>query len=169
LCSLSSVICGTLWFVFVSYNVHCASVTYPGWELTRTRTNVMPHVVSIAYKPTDGDQHPEKHYSRVATERATLVADRGIARDAKARPGDRQLNVMFDETVRQLNAEGFRTAPGELGEQLVIDGLSANSLALGTRLRLGDSAIIELGSPREPCARFERIQGHPIASAVGRI
>jgi len=129
----------------------------------------VPRVVSIAYKPTDGDQHPENHYSRVATVRATLVADRGIARDAKARPGDRQLNVMLAETVRQLNAEGFHTAPGELGEQLVIDGLTATALAPGTRLRLGDSAIIELGNPREPCARFERVQGHSIASAVGRI
>src|SRR5205814_1734905 len=81
----------------------------------------------------------------------------------------RQLNVMLAETVEQLRSEGFRTTPGELGEQIVIAGLPANAVASGVRLRLGESAVIELVEDREPCRRFARIQGKPTNTGRGRI
>ena len=129
----------------------------------------MPHVASIAYKPTNSEHRPEDRFSRVAVERAELVAGHGIAGDAKARADSRQLNVMLAETVEQLRAEGFLTAPGELGEQLVIAGLPAEAAIPGTRLRIGESAVIELGYFRVPCGRFARVQGKPKDEARERI
>jgi MOSC domain-containing protein YiiM len=129
----------------------------------------MPHLVSITYKPADIEQRPEDHYARVAVERVALVEGRGIDGDTKGHGGDRQLNVMLAETVADLRAEGFRTGPGELGEQLVITGLEPSLLVPGVRLRLGETAVIEVTSPRAPCSRFEHIQGRPIAAASGKI
>jgi MOSC domain-containing protein YiiM len=130
---------------------------------------LMPRVVSLAYKPADVERHPDNRFSRVAAERVTLVAGHGIAGDAKGRADSRQLNVLLAETVAQLGAEGFRTAPGELGEQVVIAALPADVAAPGARLRVGDSAVIELVYFRVPCGRFARIHGCSKDAVRGRL
>src|SRR6185312_17371730 len=86
----------------------------------------MPHVVSLAYKPADVERRPDSRFSRLPVGHVRLVAGHGIAGDTKGRSDSRQLNVLLAETVEQLRAEGFRTAPGELGEQIVIAGLPAD-------------------------------------------
>jgi MOSC domain-containing protein YiiM len=122
-------------------------------------------IVSICYKP-DGAKSPDE-YLRVERESVELVVGRGIRGDRKGRSPKRQLNIMSHETVEQLEREGYRTAPGELGEQLVIDGIDVQQLELGSHLQLGDSAWIEIFSLREPCERFAHIQGQP--QAFGRV
>lgn len=128
----------------------------------------MPEVVSIVYTPSPAGPRPQGHFDRVPTERVRLVENRGIDGDAKGRPGDRQLNVMCAEVVAGLAAEGFKARPGELGEQVVISGITAAELVAGVRVRLGD-AVIEVVQPRTGCDRFEFIQGKPKQSAKGRL
>jgi MOSC domain-containing protein YiiM len=130
---------------------------------------VMAHVVSLVYTPAGIEQRPEGRFARVPIERAVLVEGHGIAGDNKGRGDSRQLNVMLAEVVEQLRADGFRTAPGELGEQVVIAGLDARSVVPGARLLLGESAIIEIVYARIPCSRFARVQGKPKDTARGRI
>ncbi len=129
----------------------------------------MPHIVSIAYTPAEIERRPADRYARMPLQRATLVARHGIEGDAKASRGKRQLNVMLAEDVERLRAEGFHAATGELGEQLVIVGLSPDAAVPGACLRLGDSAVVELVELRTPCGRFARVQGQPAAVAAGRI
>ncbi len=129
----------------------------------------MAHLVSIACTPADIEQRPPDRYARVAVDRALLVERMGIEGDTKGCGGRRQLNVMLAETVERLRVEGFRTTAGELGEQIVIAGLDPESLAAGVRLRVGETAVIELTYPRTPCSRFARIQGKAKESARGRI
>jgi MOSC domain-containing protein YiiM len=126
-----------------------------------------PHVVSIVYRPRDAGR-PQDHFARVPLERVRLVEFQGIEGDAKGSATNRQLNVMCAEVVEQLRDEGFKADPGELGEQIVIAGVAADSLVPGARLRLGE-AIIEVTLPRTGCARFEMIQGKPKESAKGRL
>src|SRR4051794_7712783 len=101
-------------------------------------------IVSIVYRPTHIEQRPADHYGRVPVERVRLVVGHGIQGDTKGSRGKRQLNVMQAEMVEQLQAEGFHAGPGGLGEQIVVAGLDADALAPGSRLQLGDSAIIEV-------------------------
>src|SRR5689334_21820691 len=97
----------------------------------------MPHVVSIAYTRRDVERRPTDHYARVPAERATLVEQRGIKGDVKGSGGSRQLNVMRAETLAELAAEGRKTGPGEMGEQIVIAGLDPATFTEGTQLQLG--------------------------------
>ncbi len=129
----------------------------------------MPHVVSLAYKPADIERRPAERFARVAAERLTLRAGHGIVGDVKGRTDSRQLNVLLAETVEQLHTEGFRTLPGELGEQVVIAGLTAEVAVPGARLRVGESAVIELVYFRVPCGRFARVQGQPKDAVLGRL
>jgi MOSC domain-containing protein YiiM len=129
----------------------------------------MAHVVSIVYTPRDvAVRKPQDHFARVAVERTTLVQSHGIDGDAKGGVGDRQLNVMFAESLETLAHDGFRVSPGDLGEQIIVAGIDPAVLTAGTRLRFG-AAIIEVGKPRTGCARFEMIQGKSRQSAAGRL
>ena len=130
---------------------------------------MMATVVSIAYKPTAVESRPHDHFSRVVIDRALLAAGHGIIGDAKSRADSRQLNVMLAETVEQLRVEGFKCAPGNLGEQIVISGLSPEIAVPGCRLIVGESAIIELVYFRVPCGRFARIQSQSKDAARGRL
>ncbi len=131
----------------------------------------MPHIVSIVYRPADVPASPADHYARVELERAELYTGGGIRGDRKGRHPKRQLNVMGRDSLDALGAEGLRTGPGEMGEQLVIGDLDEplESLASGTRLQLGEQAVIELVEPRTGCERFETIQGRPATQVAGRL
>lgn len=89
--------------------------------------------------------------------------------DRKGSQPERQLNVMALETLKQLRAKGYRTASGEMGEQIVVSGIAVDRLAAGTRLRLGKEAVIEALKPRTGCDRLRRIQGCTPAEVAGRL
>ncbi len=56
------------------------------------------------------------------------------------------------ETIEELNREGWPVRPGDLGENLLVRGLGPGTWRTGTRLRVGDSAVLELSKPCEPCS-----------------
>jgi len=124
-------------------------------------------VVSIVYRPKNTGR-PQDHYERVPTDRVRLVEFRGIEGDMKGSSTSRQLNVMLAETLAELGAEGFKVAPGEMGEQIVLAGVDPAAMVEGMRIKLGE-AVIEVGIPRTGCARFEMIQGKPRALVKGRL
>lgn len=126
-------------------------------------------IVSIVHTPEGIDPRPPDHYARVPVEAATLRAGRGIVTDRKGGRPDRELNVMAQETLEQLHAEGLRTAPGQMGEQIVVAGIALDRLGPGTRLRLGDEVVIEVIKPRTGCDRLRRIQGCTPAQVAGRL
>jgi MOSC domain-containing protein YiiM len=57
---------------------------------------------------------------------------------------------------------GYKTKPGEFGEQLIIDGLAVEKLESGDRLVFDDAATIEIIKPRTGCSRLEIAQGQSI-------
>jgi MOSC domain-containing protein YiiM len=122
-------------------------------------------IVSITYKPKDYPA-PQNAFLRVPITSAELLIDYGIVGDSKGGNPKRQLNIMSMETVRELEAEGYKAMPGALGEQIIIDGFDVRNLEAGTQLALGE-AIVEVTSLRNGCARFEEYQGKP--RATGRI
>jgi MOSC domain-containing protein YiiM len=127
------------------------------------------HVVSIVFTPKEVPvRRPQGNYARVAVSRASLAEFQGIVGDLKGGTGERQLNIMAAETLAELRGEGFKTEPGELGEQVIVIGIDLANIAAGTRLRLG-SAIVEVAMPRTGCARFEMIQGKSKKQVTGRL
>ena len=105
----------------------------------------------------EGDAHggsTVKHRSRVA-------------RDA-TRPNLRQVHLMHAELLDELAALGFAVAPGELGENLTTRGISLLELPAGTRLHVGDRAVIELTGLRNPCVQIDRFQSGLLAQVAKR-
>jgi MOSC domain-containing protein YiiM len=117
----------------------------------------MGNIVSIVYKP-EGVQDSYDSYLRVPLPSATLVANYGIEGDAKGGNPVRNLNLMARETLDSLSALGFATAPGQMGEQIVVQGIDFSALQPGDRLQLGDAVVIEITKPRTGCDKFEHVQ-----------
>jgi MOSC domain-containing protein YiiM len=128
----------------------------------------MSELVSIVYKPGDAEHNP-KGYTRIPRAEARLIEGYGIEGDAKGGGTWRHLNIMSAETVQSLEAECFRTAPGQLGEQLIVKGLAVDTLPAGTRLQIGQTALVEVVEPRTGCAVFERHQDRSPQRAKGRL
>jgi MOSC domain-containing protein YiiM len=128
----------------------------------------MSELVSIVYRPMDANLS-ETGYTRVPLPQAELSEAYGIQGDAKGGGPDRHLNLMAAETLQALAREGFRTEPGQMGEQLVIAGLAIDALPAGARLQIGARACIEVVEPRTGCGKLERHQGKLRQEASGRL
>jgi MOSC domain-containing protein YiiM len=76
-------------------------------------------------------------------------------RDPK-RPNRRQVHLIEAGLLRELRGRGFTIGAGELGENILVEGIALTELATGTRLHVGSSAILELTGLREPCVKIER-------------
>jgi MOSC domain-containing protein YiiM len=119
------------------------------------------------YRPKDSGR-PQDRYARVPADRVQLIEAHGIEDDRKAGSKSRQLNVMLAEQLAELGEEGFKVAPGEMGEQIVVAGVDPAALVEGARIKLGP-AVIEVFELRTGCARFEMIQGKARGLAKGRL
>ena len=72
---------------------------------------------------------------------------------------------------RQLDTDrvaGFALSPGQMGENITTRGVDLLGLPTGTRLYLGDSAVVEVTGLRNPCAQLDRIQAGLMAATLGR-
>ena len=130
----------------------------------------MSRIYSICYQPAPSQDKPPYRYNRVPIAKAELIAAHGIKGDRKAgRNPNRQLNLMSYETLAALSKDGYKVQPGEMGEQIIIEGLDVMSLQKGDRLMIGENACIEITKPRTPCDWFEKIQGKSPEEAAGRV
>lgn len=127
-------------------------------------------VKSIVYKPkSEPATHNTHGYLRRPLTEAALVEGYGIEGDRKGGNPKRNLNVMDDQTLAELHAEGYPTEPGSLGENIILSGVDLRTLPAGTRLRLGDQAVIELVNRREPCEQLTELDERMPQSVEGRV
>jgi len=127
------------------------------------------NIISIAYQP-EASKLEDKKFNRVPVDRADLIAGHGIKGDRKAgRNPKRQINIVSMNTVEALRDLGFQVNAGELGEQIVIDGVDMMSLPVGTQIQLGDTATIELTMERTSCEWLEMIHGQSKDDATGQL
>ncbi len=70
-------------------------------------------------------------------------------------PGDQKQAVLIitTELLGELNAEGWPVKPGDLGENLTLDGIAESALGPGVRLEAGD-VVMEITEPCDPCTRL---------------
>jgi len=65
---------------------------------------------------------------------------------------DRALCLFSMELIRTLQAEGHPIAPGQIGENLTVEGLDWDKVAPGARLLLGEEVLVEVTRYTSPCA-----------------
>jgi hypothetical protein len=126
---------------------------------------------------------PDHALAKIEQPLIALVAGLGIAGDVHASatrrhrarfrptievPNLRQVHLIHAELFDELAAEGFAVAPGEMGENVTTQAIDLLALPTGTRLRLGDDAVVELTGLRNPCWKLDRWQPGLMAATLDR-
>lgn len=105
----------------------------------------------------EGDAHAGKtvkHRSRVM-------------QDA-TQPNLRQVHLIHGELHDELRESGFDVAAGQMGENITTREVDLLGLPKGTRLRIGDDAVVEITGLRSPCAQLDGIQPGLMKAVLGR-
>lgn len=105
----------------------------------------------------EGDAHlgeTVKHRSRVARD--------------PSQPNLRQVHLIHAELHDELQAAGFTVAAGQMGENITTRGIDLLGLPTGTKLYLGETAIIEVTGLRNPCTQLDSFQPGLMAAVLGR-
>lgn len=90
-----------------------------------------------------------------------------VARDPN-QPNLRQVHLIHTELHEELRGRGFDVAAGQMGENITTVGVDLLGLPIGTRLHLGDEAIIEVTGLRNPCAQLDSFQSGLMAAVLDR-
>lgn len=95
---------------------------------------------------------------------ANLIAGLGIEGDKHASAASKRQVLLADKEA--LDAVGV--LPGTIKENVTVEGVDVMSLAAGTRIRLGQSAMMEITAVCEPCFRMDEIREGLKAELEGR-
>jgi MOSC domain-containing protein YiiM len=90
-----------------------------------------------------------------------------VARDPSA-PNLRQVHLIHEELLAEIGRDGFAVAPGELGENITTSGVDLLGLPVGTLLRLGATAVVEVTGLRNPCRQIDDFQTGLLKQVIGR-
>jgi MOSC domain-containing protein YiiM len=98
----------------------------------------------------------------------TTVKHRSRVLKNPFQPNLRQVHLIHAELHDELRADGFGVASGQMGENITTRGIALLDLPTGTRLQLGDEAVIEITGLRNPCSQLESIQRGLMAAVLDR-
>lgn len=126
----------------------------------RKEANAMGRIVSI-------NVSRKKRVPKKPVEEAELVAGMGLAGDAHAAPGDRQLSLLMVESIEQAREvveqrrlEGVRDeerldatilVPGIYAENLTTSGIDLSTLEIGDEVRVGRGIRLRVSKIGKEC------------------
>lgn len=92
---------------------------------------------------------------------AELKAGFGIEGDAHAGNWHRQVSLLRQESIEKMRAKGADVSAGDFAENITTEGLNLYSLSVGSKLRLGSDAEVEITQfgkeCHSGCAIFQQI------------
>jgi len=127
----------------------------------------MPIILSTSRSTTHGfSKHPQPHIHLIANEGVQHDAHSGrtaqhlyLKRKNPTAPNLCQVHLFASEMLAELTLLGFDLNPGDLGENLLTQGIDLLSLPRGTLLHIGPddetAAILEVTGLRTPCSQID--------------
>ena len=121
-------------------------------------------------------------FSKPTADAITLIEGWGVEGDAHAgataqhlyvvkkdptRANLTQVHLIHRELFAEL-ADRFEVGPGDLGENVTTSGVDLLTLPLGTRLHLGDTAVVEVTGLRSPCSKINRFRAGLMKALVAK-
>jgi MOSC domain-containing protein YiiM len=80
-----------------------------------------------------------------------LVRNFGLEGDAHGGDWHRQISLLAQESIEKIRAKGLDVAPGDFAENITTSGFAPEALPIGTRLRLGAEALVEITQIGKVC------------------
>jgi MOSC domain-containing protein YiiM len=80
-----------------------------------------------------------------------LVLDRGFQGDAHAGDWHRQVSLLAQESIDTMVAKGLEVGPGDFAENITTQGIDLMALPVGSMLRVGAEAVLEISQIGKVC------------------
>jgi len=101
-------------------------------------------IVSIAVGKKKGTR-------KTPVKEAFLSKDHGLQGDAHAGKWHRQVSFLSSEAIESARQKGLDVTFGDFAENIATTGIDWKTLPLGTRVRLGDSVVVEITQIGKQC------------------
>ena len=80
-----------------------------------------------------------------------LLENEGLEGDAHAGEWHRQVSLLAGESIDRIREQGLDVTPGDFAENITTTGLRLWELPLGTRLAVGEHALLEITQIGKEC------------------
>jgi MOSC domain-containing protein YiiM len=80
-----------------------------------------------------------------------LRRDFGVVGDAHGGSWHRQVSLLAIESIEKMRQRGLEVGPGDFAENLTTSGVDLYSLPVGTQVRVGESALLEITQIGKEC------------------
>jgi len=101
-------------------------------------------IVSIAMSRKKGTR-------KLCVEQANLIKDHGIEGDAHAGSWHRQVSFLAGESIEKARQGGLEVTFGDFAENIATEGVDWLTVPVGTRVKLGDSVLVEITQIGKEC------------------
>jgi len=112
----------------------------------------------------------DKGMKKESVPSARLKVGHGLEGDAHAGDWHRQVSLLAQESIDRMKNEisraklgGLELSPGDFAENITTEGLDLLSLKIGTRIKIGSEAVMEMTQIGKECH-----SGCAIMKAVGK-
>ena len=93
----------------------------------------------------------EKGVPKTNVPEAELETELGIVGDAHAGKWHRQISLLASESIEKMVAAGAKVSAGDFAENITTEGIDLQSLVIGSKLKLGDNAELEITQFGKEC------------------
>jgi len=80
-----------------------------------------------------------------------LVENHGMENDAHAGDWHRQISLLALESIAKIRGKGLEVNPGDFAENITTEGIQLWELPVGTRMKLGEEALVEVTQIGKEC------------------
>jgi len=108
---------------------------------------IVKSIVLVQGEGVEGDAHKGK----TVKHRSRVKAD-------PTQPNLRQVHLIHNELICELQNQGFKVNPASMGENITTVGIKLLDLPTGTVLKIGKDTEIEITGLRNPCAQLDNYQ-----------
>ena len=143
------------------------------------RPRRMPMSNAVVIKVSKSSGHT---FSKQNVDEITLITGEGVEGDAHrgetvkhrsrvkrdpTQPNLRQVHLIHNELLKELQAKGHPVVPGSMGENITTANLEVLNLPTGTVLQIGETAI-EVTGLRNPCPQLNDFHPGLMEDCLGR-
>ncbi|MHB8708929.1 MAG: MOSC domain-containing protein [Desulfuromonadales bacterium] len=102
------------------------------------------HIIAVCTSANKGERKTDIGAGR-------LLKGFGLEGDAHGGDWHRQVSLLATESIAKMQAAGLSVGPGDFAENLTTRGIDLCHLPIGTRLRVGAGALLEISQIGKIC------------------
>ena len=113
-----------------------------------TKTEPIPNnagsVIAVSISHRKGVKKTGIHQGR-------MIENFGLEHDAHAGDWHRQVSLLAVESINKIRSKGLEVNPGDFAENIATIGADWKTMPVGTQVRLGETALIEISQIGKEC------------------